>query len=180
MITGVALEAYSSFFQRIFSPLAVKESGSPFSRDWPFCSGPRQLTQSVVLGLFPAELPAGVSSAWDKAQPTETAEAIIKLNNRMGRLPVGNRSFVKMFIVFGGTVIESIDMEAAKFAMTWDRWIPICRGGAIGNIAAKPSVAANRPKYQYTKFPSLLDVKRGTAISLPSRNCVLFVSNPPV
>jgi hypothetical protein len=26
-----------------------------------------------------------------------------------------------MFIVFGGTVIESIDMEAAKFAMTWDR-----------------------------------------------------------
>jgi hypothetical protein len=132
------------------------------------------------LGLFPEELPAGVSSAKDKAPPTETADKIIKLNKRTGRLPVGNRSFVKMFIVFGGTVIESIDMEAAKFAMTWDRWIPICRGGAIGNIAAKPSVAANHPESQYTKFPGLLDVKRGTAISLLSRNCVLFVSNPPI
>ena len=85
-----------------------------------------------------------------------------------------------MFIVFGGTVIESIDVEAAKFAMTWDRWIPICRGGAIGNILAEPSVAANSPEYQYTKFPDLLDVKRGTAISSLSRNCVLFVSNPPI
>ena len=75
---------------------------------------------------------------------------------------------------------EQVEMEAAKFAMTWDRWSPICRGGAIGNIVAKPSVAANHPESQYTKFPGLLDVKRGTAISLPSRNCVLFDSNPPI
>src|SRR5689334_16631635 len=53
MTMGLDMPVIVGFFQATFSPLSgSQDSGSPVSRDTPFCSGPRQLDHSLAIAAL--------------------------------------------------------------------------------------------------------------------------------